>query len=138
MLPVDQSIEGRFEHVRELVMDRMLPQECQIMRPTHAVDDQGMQMADTFIAVEYRGSTRIPCRIDLSRHYRQAEPFGQEVIVSDGTLNVPLGVSILAGDVAYIDAVGVLVKYEIRKVYNSHAWDVVHQALLVRVDDNIV
>jgi len=78
----------------------------------------------------YNSKPDIPCRLDVTRYYRQAEIYGQEAIVSDYEIHVPSDVALHHDHVIVIDDK----EYQVRKLlHDDDIWRPVRSALVSRV-----
>lgn len=115
--------------MRQRVLER-LPDTCQVLAPNHGTDDNG-QWTDGHVAIEYNGSTSIPCRFDPTRQYRAADVFGQEGILGDYTVTLPadLGTELtvdyrLLKDGSY---------FEVKKLMQDDSWAVSTRLMATKV-----
>lgn len=122
--------DKRFKQFTDRVAARLLPQFANIVIPSRVPDDSGM-VGNAGNTMTYNGDTSIPCRLDASMHYRQADVFEQETIVSEFTANFPRDLILPLDAVVWIEGQA----FEIRKVLDVQAWDVTCRALLVRAGD---
>jgi len=120
----------RVERWQKRVEWHFMPQTATIYIPEVTFDDYGARDKVNVTEVLYKGSSSIPCRLDVSKHYRQADIMGTEVMVSEFTIHLPRSV------VPPLDAEVVVedVAYQIRKLEDQQAWDTTTKALMVRVN----
>lgn len=123
----------RFDQMREMAYgtDRsfLLPDTCRIHPPERIIDSAGSYSEQLGNPLEYNFSVHIPCRLDVTRYYRQAEVFGQEAIISDFELHVPHDMELHHDYTIEIDGL----YYEIRKLMDAEDWRVTNMALVSRI-----
>jgi hypothetical protein len=129
---------ARFAQLRQQALDKLFPDKAEIITPNRRVKTP----SGTFEEVEgdlviYKGLPIVPCRLDISKHYRSDDVFGQEAIVNDFEIHVPFDAPLLA------DYKIVLVNhddpakreyYEVRKLLDTNSWAITKVALVNRVD----
>lgn len=125
-----RPINLRYERLQRRVEDTMLPQSAEIVVQTPGYNDAGMRSKASVRRLIYKGSSTIPCRLDVSKHYRQADIQGQEVNVTEFTIHFPRAVLPAPDSKVVVDGIS----YENRKLLDSQAWDTTTQSLLVRVN----
>lgn len=128
---MDIANSTRMAAMKDRVFDRLLPQSCEISVPTDVVTPAGFYSATSATLVEYAGSTTIPVRLVRSLHYRQADVEEQEVTVSEFKAYLPRDIGTIQVN-SLLKVEGKV--YEIRKILDDQAWDVITQVLLVRVN----
>lgn len=122
--------DRRFNHMRERAVKHLLPDTCQIYKPDRVVTPSGSYEEIKGAPLEYNGSPDIPCRLDVSKHYRSEEVFGQEAVVNDYELHVPWDAPILADHTITYEGED----YEVRKLLDTNSFRVTKVALVSRVD----
>lgn len=125
-----RPINLRFERLQRRVEATMMPQTAEIVVQEAQFNDAGMRTKASTRRVIYKGSSDIACRLDVSKHYRQADVQGQEVNVTEFTIHLPRPVIPALNSKIVVDGIS----YENRKLLDSQAWDTSTQALLVRVN----
>lgn len=123
--------DERFAQIRDKALLRLLPDRAEIYPPDRKVMSPSGSYTETKApALIYKGKPFIPCRLDISKHYRSEEVFGQEAIVNDFELHVPFDAPLLADHKIVIrnDT------YEVRKLLDTNTWAITKVALVNRVD----
>jgi len=121
----------RFDQLRKKALLRLLPDRAEIFTPDRRV----MTPSGSYTEVKgerllYKGLPSIPARLDISKHYRSEEIFGQEAVVNDFELHVPFDAPILADHKVVLRGD----TYEIRKLLDTNTWAITRVALVNRVD----
>ncbi len=116
--------------MQEAVVDKLFPSTCHFIFPTVTTRDDGTTTYQNNQYRTWRGSIDIPCRLDITRHYRQADIFGQDVVVSDYRLHVPVGFEFEVEDVVVVDDA----TFQIRKVLDRQSYKATVELLLVKVN----
>lgn len=129
------------QQMRDTVGKSFLPQIARVFAPERIVNSSGIWSDDFQSApVIYNGKYAlagalqgdIPCRLDPTRLYRDANRFGQEVIVNEFTIYFPYDFTIIADYTIVLDGG----KYEVRKIIDDQGWGITKYALVVRIDQN--
>jgi hypothetical protein len=115
--------------MRESVASFLLPDRCRIYPPDRQITSSGSYREGLGQPLQYNGSPDIPCRLDESKHYRQAEVFDQEAIVSEFELHVSWDAP-LSHDYK-IEINGLF--YEVRKMADVGEFLVTKSALVARI-----
>lgn len=123
--------DERFHEIRQKAIAVLLPDRA-IIRPP---DRREVTPSGTYHEVPsepliYNGLPFVPCRLDISKHYRAEEVFGQEAVVNDFELHVPFDAPLLAD--YKIEFKGE--SYEVRKLLDTNSFVVTKVALVNRVD----
>ena len=121
---------ARIGHLRNQAMTRLMPDTYRLYAPIRTVDDLGMYVDEYDEPMLYEGIPDIPCRLDVSNHYRSAAVFGQEAIVSDYVLFVPFDAPMYSDYKLIINGE----QYEIRKMLDTFSWNVTKMILVSRLD----
>lgn len=122
---------SRFDHLRSKALEVLLPERAIIYPPNRKVmQPSGSYKEEKADPLIYDGKPFIPCRLDISKHYRSEESFGQEAIVNDFELHVPYDAPIFADH--KIELNGDI--YEVRKLLDTNTWAITKVALVNRVD----
>lgn len=129
-MPVALGAYDRLEKRRQLVLDSVLPDTCQIAPFVRATDAAGGWTEGVGANLTFNGSIDIPCRLDPTRHYRKEDIYGQELIVTEYTLWLPYGVAIAAD--MHITKNGQ--RFEIRKLLNKQSNSVVQEVLVAALE----
>lgn len=125
-----REINAHIGRIQRRVEASMLPQTAEIVIQSVGFNAAGMRTKTPARRLIYKGTSDIPVRLDVSKHYRQANVEGQEVNVSEFTVHMPRGVEPPLDSRIVVDGVA----FETRKLLEQQAWDVTTQALLVRVN----
>lgn len=123
--------DERWGSIRDRIVERLLPDVCTIYPPDRKTMTAGGSYTYIKAApVTYKGVTEIPCRLDISRNFRSANIFEQEVLTNDFELHVPWDATIKADYKIVKDGK----TYEIRKLLDTHTWNATKIALVIRID----
>ncbi len=118
-------------HIRNKIIARILPDFCEIYEPNRKVIRPSGSYEDVPGArVTYKGLPNIPCRLDQSQHYRADTILGQEVVLNDFELHVPWDAP-LYGDYTIVFKGE---KYEVRKLLDTHSFNMTKIAVVDRID----
>lgn len=115
--------------MRERAINDLLPDTYQIKKPTRIIQPSGSYTEGYSDPLLYNGLPDIPCRLDVSKHYRSEEVLGQEAIVNDFELHVPWDAPLLADHRIFLNGV----EYEIRKLLDTNSFRVTKVAAVSRV-----
>lgn len=119
----------RFTQMRGRVQDFLLPDTCRIYPPENQMTPSGSYRRVNDAPLQYNGSPDIPCRLDESKHYRQAEVFGQEAVISEFEIHVPWDAPLKHDHTIEVDGR----HYEVRKMADAGAFLVTKSALVARI-----
>ena len=119
----------RFTQMRGSAASFVFPDMCRIYPPGGTMTGSGTIRAGTGTPLQYNGSADIPCRIDIAKHFRAAEVFGQEGIVSDFEIHVPWDAPLKHNHKIVINSQ----TYEITKLMDTDSWRVTKSALVARI-----
>jgi len=108
----------------------LLPQTCKIYPPVRVVGEGGEYSESLGTPLIYNTSSDIPCRLDITRHYRFDEIYGQELLASEFELHIPFSASIYADHKLEVEGQF----YEITKLMDADPFAVTKSALVVRID----
>lgn len=122
--------DSRLNRMRQVVIDRILPDTCTIYPLERTVTASGSYSEERGTPLTYNGSSDIPCRLDVSKHYRSEAVFGQEAVVNDFELHVPWDAPIYADHTIEHEGEA----YEVRKLLDTNSFRVTKVALVSRVD----
>lgn len=125
-MPVKLGADATLGRRRTKVLNEFLPDVCHIApfaRTTDAAGGWGEALGDY---LEYNGSSDIPCRLDPTRHYRKEDIYGQELIVNEYTMWLPLDVPVQPD--MWIEKDGT--RFEVRKLLNRQSRAVLQSLLL--------
>lgn len=120
----------RISQMRVSLMKFMLPQTCRIYPPLRVIDDAGSYSETLGQPLDYNQSPDVPCRLDVTRYYRQVTILGQEAVISDFELHVPHDMILLQDYKVEVNGQF----YEIRKLMDAEEWRVTKYALVSRID----
>jgi hypothetical protein len=135
--------------IQDFVLDHLLPDTCsvypQISTPVedngngngngNGLNDGGLTNEGGLYhlrdgdAMTYNGNTSIPCRLDSSRYYRDAQLFGQEMTINDHSIHLPYDFDIPPD-------VNIIVnsrRYEVRKMVDNTSWQPTRELLVTEV-----
>lgn len=107
----------------------VFPDTCRIYPPVTEVSPSGSVRRVKGAPLQYQGRPDIPCRIDVAKHFRQAEVFGQEGIVSDFEIHFPWDAPVKHDHKVEIGGLD----YEITKLMDTDSWRVTKSALVARI-----
>lgn len=119
----------RITQMRESLGEFMFPQTCRMYPPLRVIDDAGSYTEELGQPLWYRDGVDIPCRLDVTRYYRQVTILGQEGIISDFELHVPFDAPLIQDYKIEIDGKF----YEVRKLMDAEQWRVTKYALVSRI-----
>ena len=113
------------------VKAELLPSTCTVYPPGGTITSSGT-LDDTALgtAITYAGSSAIPCRLDISNHFRTGHVYGQEVTLSEFVMHFPRDLALLANHIILFSSD----YYEITKMMDDQEWDVTTFVLLSRVE----
>ena len=116
--------------LRARIEEHFLPQTVEVMYVTPTANTWGGVGQGRKSRLHYKGTSAIPCRLDVSKHYRQAQIVTQEVNVSEFDLHLPRPIRLTIN--AQVNVGGEW--FEVRKVQDVQGWDLTTVALVVRVN----
>lgn len=120
------------QRIQERAISSLLTHTCKIYPPNRTRTSAGVYQEVASAPVEYRGSSDIPCRLDIARFFRSSSVEQQAITVNDYELHLPYDLDIKADWRIVID--GNI--YETRKMMGE-ATNTITQILLVTRLDNI-
>jgi hypothetical protein len=127
-----------FDRARKQALNKLLPDRAEIIPPDRRVKSpSGGYEEIPSDPILYKGLPFVPCRLDISKHYRSDDIFGQEAIVNDFEIHVPFDALILADYKIVIinhDDPTRREYYEVRKLLDTNSWAITRVALVNRVD----
>lgn len=121
---------ARFSHLRERTKTDLLPDRCRVIPPARTVTASGSYTPGDGEPLLYDGLPDVPCRLDISKHYRSEQIIGQEAIVNDFELHFPFDFPIKADHKIILNDE----RYEVRKLLDANSYRVTKVALVSRVD----
>ena len=118
------------DRLRARIEEQFLPQQVEIMYTTPQTNDWGGVVRNVKTRVHYRGTSALPARFDVSKHYRQAQIATQEVNVSEFDVHLPRSIRLTINAQVYYNGEW----FEVRKVQDVQGWDLSTVALVVRIN----
>lgn len=109
---------------------QLLPQYCQVHPHTRTITSSGSYDEVVGAALDYNGTTQIPCRLDASRYPRFGAVMGQELVVSEFELHVPFDAPLHADHRILINEEW----FEVRKIADVEPHRATKYALVDRLD----
>lgn len=116
--------------LRLRIEEEFMPQTVQIITSVPGTTPYGAVTRSGWRRMHYKGTSDIPCRLDVSKHYRQATVATQEVNVSEYDLHLPRPFRLTVNSQVFIDGE----RFEVRKMLDSQGWDLTAVALVVRIN----
>ena len=116
--------------LRHRIEEQFLPQTVEIMYSVPQTNDWGGVTRSLKSRVHHEGTSAIPARFDVSKHYRQAQIASQEVNVSEFDVHLPRSIRLTVNAQILLDNEW----FEVRKVQDIQGWDLTMVALVVRVN----
>lgn len=118
--------------IQERALNLLLVDTCKIYPPDRRRTPSGSYQEYAGPLIEYRGSTDIPCRLDVARFFRSSTIEDQAITVNDYELHLPYDAYVKADHRIVIrDEV-----YEVRKMMGE-ATNTITKILLITRLDNI-
>lgn len=120
----------RISHIRTKIIASLLPDVCEIYTPKRVQNSSGSYSIVDGDRLTYNGTPYIPCRVDISQHYRNDDVLGQEVVLSDFEIHVPYDAPLKADyKIIYKGE-----RYEIRKLLDTQSFNFTKRGVIDRVD----
>jgi len=116
--------------LRHRIEGQFLPQTVEIAYSTPTTNDWGGVSQKNTSRVHHNGTSALPARFDVSKHYRQAQIDTQEVNVSEFDVHLPREIRLQVNSHIRLDNEW----FEVRKVQDIQGWDLTMVALVVRVN----
>lgn len=132
------NIQKLMNRNKEIVIETMFPDTCKIypnILASPTITGPGVITAAATTARSWRGSTDIPCRIDLSRAFRPGQFPAQPVEVDEFNLHIPADCDVRPADhVHCINPVsGSNTIMVIRKMKDLSLWDVTRECTITEL-----
>lgn len=118
--------------MRERVEARLLPSTAVMYPRVNVVTPSGGITGQTTrgTALLYEGSSNIPCRLDVARHYRVDAIFNQEAVVEEYELHVPFDAPLPVNVEIVVNGHS----YEVRKHFDyGTPWTVTKYAIVTEI-----
>lgn len=129
-------IQKQVNFARERYITALMPDTCRLT-PSEGtnvtISPLGVATQTPATAKVWRGTSDIPCRIDVSRAFRPDTMDVQTTVVDEYNLQLPFDVNADENDIVTFNGE----RYEIRKLKQASEWDYTVEALVMRVSADI-
>src|SRR5690606_22629990 len=80
---------ARQQHIRDRVLQNMLPSVCQIYKRDRTVGSDATYYDSLGEQLQWRGENDIPCRVDASKSVRYLTVYSQSTVIDELELQLP-------------------------------------------------
>lgn len=132
VVSLGEALASKLGLMTDIITDNFLPDTCKIL-PQEGEDVtivKGILQQSPPSYREYNDSTDIPCRVDPSRAYRQANYDMDIAVVFEYLLELPLGVEVETSDKVFINDR----EFNIVKLTDVESYAATKQALILGTD----
>lgn len=124
--------ESQIDLIRDLTLQSMID-TCTIQRQgVSSVDSRGISTKNAPTIISYNGSTEIPCRIEVARHFMNDRDVYQVVVTDTYTLYLPHDIDVQETDNIIWNGYA----YDIRKLVLAGNMGTYTEVMLVHTDKN--
>lgn len=121
---------------RQDVIKYLMPDVCQIYPKNQTgmtINSAGITVRGTQVAREWKSSTDIPCRADLSRAFRPDKLKNQTTEVNEYNLELPYDMVVTADDRVVVRGRN----FVIRKIKDASNWDVTIECVIEEISTDL-